>query len=278
MLAWQPGSLGRLQLNNRLFRAATYVGRAGDDGSVAAGLVDFYSRLAEQGLGLLVTGITYVKQREILKPRQKGIYSDHLVPGLRSLTDAVHDKGGKIFAQLAHGGAQAVPHLNHRNPRGPMAMVADGNRVEAISAFEIEKLVQDYGAAARRARDAGFDGIQIHLANHYGLSQFLSPAYNRRDDQYGLKGSGELILKVYQACRANTGVDFPIIVKANSEEFYSHKLTREWILNLLKPLAQHGLNGVELRRGMGLSQQAGQGKKEAPADTACSRPATTARN
>ena len=103
-----PVRIGGLQLRNRLVRAATSETMATADGEVTGELIRFYTELAKGGAGLLITGHAYVDPRGQCSPRQIGVYADHLVPGLRRLTGAVHAHGGLIFAELSHAGSQSV--------------------------------------------------------------------------------------------------------------------------------------------------------------------------
>ena len=151
--------LNGLQLKNRFVRAATWEGLADDDGGCTHRLVELYARLAEGEVGLIITGHSYVLLEGKHAQGQLGIYKDALIPGLKSLTRAVHEKGGRIVIQISYGGS----YLSK-------------SRVERMTPGDIQEVVQAFGRAAARAREAGFDGVEIFAAHGFFLSQLLSPA------------------------------------------------------------------------------------------------------
>ena len=137
--------------------------------------------LAKGGVGLIISSHAYVSREGQGTPWQLGIYDDNLVPGLREMVSAVHENGGRIVVQLAHAGQYAEVALTGR----PALAVSDPvdhvqGDIKRITPAEMERLVFCYAQAATRAQKAGFDGIEIHSGHGYLLSQFLSPAYNRR--------------------------------------------------------------------------------------------------
>ena len=170
-----PSEINGMTLSNRFVRSATWEGMAADDGSCTTKLIDLMASLAKGGVGLIISSHTYVLKEGQASPWQLGIYKDELVPGLQDMTTAVHENGGKIVIQLAHAGFFAHPKLTGQTPMAP-------SNVEGFSKFprqemtveDIRDVVQAYGAAAKRAQNAGFDGVQIHAAHGYLLSQFLS--------------------------------------------------------------------------------------------------------
>ncbi len=162
---------------------------AGPNGEVTDELISLHEELARGGVGLSFTGHMYCDARGRYGRHQTGIYSDELIPGLRRLTDAVHRHDGKVFAQLAHAGSQTP--LSDVEPIAPSAVSnhMSGREVAEASGEEIAATVEAFGAAAARAAEAGFDGVHIHGANGYLISEFRSPLTNRRGDEWG--GSAE---------------------------------------------------------------------------------------
>ena len=183
---FEPTRIQDITLSNRFVRSATWEGLAAADGACTPELVDLMVALARGGVGLIITGHTYVCPSGQATPGQLGIHDESLVEGLREMTEAVHREKGLIFLQLAHGGLQADPKLTGVSPVGPSGgadlISAPGRE---MGQDEIQETVHAFGQAARRAKAAGFDGVQIHAAHGYLLSQFLSPAFNRRTDKYG---------------------------------------------------------------------------------------------
>ncbi len=144
------------------------------------------AQLAAGGFGLIISGHAYVEERGKAGKRQLGIYDDQLIHGLTHMTEAVHQKGGMIVAQLNHVGMFADPEITGQTPIGP----SDGtdltrHQTDEMTDQDIQGIVRAFALSAKRAQAAGFDGIQIHAAHGFLLSQFLSPLFNKRVDRYG---------------------------------------------------------------------------------------------
>lgn len=252
MRVLQPGRIGPLQLPNRLVRSATSETMATDEGGVTDDLVALHTGLAAGGVGLAILGHAYVDRRGQSQPNQTGIHDDSLIPGLRQLTEAVHDAGGRIFAQLAHAGSQtSMPDIDPLAP-SPVANPLTGRRPDAASDPEIEATIEAFGAAAGRAVEAGFDGIHIHAANGYLISEFSSPSANTRTDRWG--GSPDrrsrFLLAVYEAVRAAAGTDLPVTAKVGMVDQGADGLRLDESVYRVAELASRGLDGVEVSVGV----------------------------
>jgi 2,4-dienoyl-CoA reductase-like NADH-dependent reductase (Old Yellow Enzyme family) len=173
--------LNKIKLSNRFVRSATYEGLANEDGSCSSRLIEKIAELADRSVGLIITGHTFVSPEGRARPLQLGIYKDAMISGLRKMTEAVHRKKGRIILQLSHGGAQADPKISGLKALGPSTFEkADRTVSEEMSIADIFRIVESFGDSALRARQAGFDGIQIHAAHGYLLSEFLSPYFINR--------------------------------------------------------------------------------------------------
>lgn len=217
------GRLGSLALPNRVLHSATFECMADDDGCVSEPLVRRYATLAKGGVGLVIPGHLYVHPRGKAFESQTGIWDDRHVPGLARLTAAVHDAGGRIAFQLAHGGRQAPKAVTGRAPLAPCAFGIDPaslNRPVAATASDILDIIEAFVLAARRAQAAGADAVQLHCAHGYLLNAFLSPFYNRRTDHWG--GTAEnrfrLLKAIIAGIRSQLGSDYPILVKLNTDD------------------------------------------------------------
>ena len=247
------GTINGLTLANRFIRSATWEGLATEAGEVTPHLIDTMVNLARGGIGLIISGHAYVSPIGQASPWQLGIYDDRLIDGLKSMTEAVHAAGGKIVAQLAHAGHFALEAAIDGSP--VVVSNFDGlsqtPRTE-LSVSDIEKLKSDYVTAARRAQMAGFDGIQLHSAHGYLLSQFLSPWFNRRTDQYG--GSGDNRVRIHietiRAIRQAVGHDYPLLVKINSEDFTDGGLSVSDSIAAAGQMVEAGLDAIELSGGV----------------------------
>ena len=227
--------INRMRLPNRFVRSATWDGLADDYGCVTPKMIDLTTRLADGGVGLIITGHAYVHQTGQHSPWQLGIDRDELIPGLEELTRNVHLRGGNIVVQLGYGGA----YLSRA-------------RLRSLTIDDIKRLVSWFGGAARRAQEAGFDGVQIFAAHGFLLSQFLSPRYNPRTDEYGGKilNRGRILKEVFQAVRKMVGPSFPILAKLNTQDFVENGLTLEESIFVAKMLEDQGLDALELSGGL----------------------------
>ncbi|MGM0454465.1 MAG: NADH:flavin oxidoreductase [Thermodesulfobacteriota bacterium] len=246
-------TIKNMKLPNRFVRSATWEAMATDGGAVTPKLIRTMKELAEGGIGMIVSGHAYILPEGQAGPWQMGIHDDNLIDGLREMTSAVHDAGGKIIAQLAHAGTQASEKLTGHAPMAVSVFdgLADSPRVEITAAY-IEKLTAAFADAAARAKTAGFDGVQIHSAHGYLLSQFLSPYYNRREDAYGgtIENRARVHREVLKAIRSAVGDDYPVLVKLNSRDFTDEGLSLEDSLFAAKMLEQGGLDAIEVSGGV----------------------------
>ncbi len=249
---FESGRISGMTLPNRFVRSATWEGMAKDDGAVTPKLIHAMTDLAKGGVGLIISSHAFVSPEGQAGPWQLGIYKDELKKGLKEMTDAVHGAGGKIVAQLAHAGHFAASTLTGQPPHVVSGFegLAKSPRHE-LTKTDIEALVSRFAAAAGRAKAAGFDGVQIHSGHGYLLSQFLSPAYNRRPDEYGgaIENRARIHLEILSAIRKTVGKDYPALIKINSEDCIENGLTRDDSLAACKLLAEAGLDAVELSGG-----------------------------
>ena len=250
---FETGQINGMQLANRFVRSATWEGMAADDGACTPKLTDLMVNLAKGGVGLIISSHAYVSPEGQAGPWQLGVYDDRLIPELEAMTTAVHESGGKIVMQLAHAGYFANAKLTGQTPRAPSNAegFAKGPR-KAMNADDIQGVVKAYGAAARRAQTAGFDGVQIHSAHGYLLSQFLSPAFNQRQDEYGgdIRNRARALIEVLREVRQAVGKNYPVLVKMNCQDFIENGLPPEDSLQAGKMLVENGIDAIELSGGV----------------------------
>jgi 2,4-dienoyl-CoA reductase-like NADH-dependent reductase (Old Yellow Enzyme family) len=247
-----PGRIGPLALKNRIVRAATSETMATATGDATPELIKLYADLAQGGAGLIITGHIYVEPRGQYEPRQLGLDHDDRINPLSRVTQAVHRHGGVIFAELSHAGSQSL--ISGILPLAPsvVANAIFARPPQEMTEADIEKTVADFGAAAERARRAGFDGIHLHSGNGYLLSQFNSPFANRRDDVWGgdPQRRSRFLLEVYRAVRRAAGRDFPITVRLGVADVVAGGLTLSDGLSIARQLAAEGLDGLEVTYGV----------------------------
>jgi 2,4-dienoyl-CoA reductase-like NADH-dependent reductase (Old Yellow Enzyme family) len=254
----QPGRIGPLETPNRIVRAGTSETMAGRDGEVTPELIELYRDLAEGGAGVIFTGHMYCHPRGRYSRRQTGIDDDRLIDGLSRLTDAVHGAGGRILGQVAHAGSQS--RVAGNNPLAPSAVpnALTGRNVDEAKPGEVDEAIEAFAAGARRAVAAGFDGVHIHGANGYLISEFGSPRANRRTDEWG--GSPEardrFPLAVVRAVRAEVPAHMPLTMKLGVVDTVQGGLQLGESLARVKRLVDGGLDAVEISCGvMGLATE-----------------------
>ena len=158
--------------------------------------------------------------------------------------------------QLAHAGSRAAFRLSGLEPIGPSVTETESGRVgREMSRDDIEVVIEAFACAALRARKAGFDAVQIHAAHGYLLSQFLSPFFNKRKDEYGggIENRTKLVVQVLKAVRKTVGPDFPVLIKLNSEDFLPGGLTVEDMLTTAGMIEERGIDEIEMSGGTFLS-------------------------
>jgi 2,4-dienoyl-CoA reductase-like NADH-dependent reductase (Old Yellow Enzyme family) len=251
----KPLQMGRLMVPGRLYKSATSETRATDEGYVTDELLEFYEPMVRARTPLIVTGNLFVSLQAKSAGRQAGIDSDDKKPGLREWVQLAHNGGSLLVAQLNHGGRQMPRSSDPGKATVSASSVREplyGTKPRPLRRDEIPALVETFAAAAERAQDVGFDGVQIHAAHGYLLSEFLTPHTNRRTDGYGgsLDNRTRLLLEVYRAMRARVGDDFPILLKMNGTDMLPLRkgATTAELVRIAKVMADDGIDAVEVSR------------------------------
>lgn len=245
-ILFEPYKIRNLEIRNRFMRSATTSYWSDYRGVLKPVIIDLYKNLAIGGVGLIVKGHLYVMDEGKAHNGMAGISQDYHVPKLKELTNTIHEEGGKIVAQLNHGGYNSI--IDRAGPSD-----YNGKRWSArgLDIDEIMDIVEAFGDAAGRAMDAGFDAVQIHGAHGYLISQFLSRLANRRTDEYG--GSSErrmkLLNEVYDEVRAKVGGCIPVMLKLNCDDFSQGGFTLEDSMLVAESLCKRGLDLLEVSAG-----------------------------
>ena len=243
---FKPYKIGPMEIMNRFMRSATTSYFSDDRGFVRDENIELYRRLAEGGVGLIVKGHLFVMDSGRAHGGMAGISHDYHVPRLKQLTDAVHDHEGKIVTQLNHGGYNSISEK-----AGPSYYRGDDWSARALTGDELHEVVEAFGDAAERSLEAGFDGVQIHGAHGYLISQFLSKAANKREDEYGgsLENRMRLLVEVYDEIRSRVGSGVPVLLKMNCDDFSLDGFTVEESTQVAKAICRRGLDAVEISGG-----------------------------
>lgn len=256
-ILFEPIRIKSMTLRNRFVRSATYDGCCNRNGGVTDKQIKLFTELSDGGVGLIVTGIAYVHPSGQISPFQNTIAHDASIPGLKRLTQAVHDRGAKIAIQLFHAGRESAGFLEPKNEQaiGPSVVPNDPffkKDYRAATRKEIRMLVRAFGDAAERAKAAGFDAVQLHGAHAYLLSQFLSPYTNRRDDEYGGSFENRLRLhrEIYLNIRKKVGESYPILIKTGGEDGFAGGLSFREGREAAERFSQWGFDALELSQGL----------------------------
>jgi len=244
--------INTMALANRFVRSATWEAMADDSGRCTPRLTELMATLASGGVGLIISSHAYIRPEGRAGVGQLGVYSDDLIPELQAMTTAVHEKGGKIVMQLAHAGMLAEPASDGLHPLGPSVVEGIAKPgARQMNGEDIRMLIDSFAAAAARAKSAGFDGVQIHAAHGYLLSQFLSPLFNRRRDRWGgpIASRARLLLEVLGSIREAVGANYPVLVKMNCRDFNDGGLGLDDAVRVGMLLAEKGIDAIEISGG-----------------------------
>ena len=246
-----------MALNNRFVRSATWEGMCEEDGRPTARLTSCYRDLAAGDVGLIITGYTFVRPDGKQLPGKMGIHSDVFAAEMRALTQAVHNEGGRICIQLVHAGGQTTTETAGRRPLAPSAVKVEQfpEEPEAMRKEDIDEVIEAFGHASRRAKEYGFDAVQLHAAHGYLINQFLSPLTNRRTDGYGgsLENRSRFLLEVYERVRRAVGPDFPVFAKLNGSDNLAGGLEVSDAVHAARLLEKAHIDAIEVSGGTSAS-------------------------
>ncbi|MFX0090700.1 MAG: NADH:flavin oxidoreductase [Candidatus Hodarchaeota archaeon] len=238
--------IGSIEIQNRFMRSATTSYWSNKQGILRPEIIDLYRNLAEGKVGLIVKGHMFVTESGKAHKGMAGISSHIHEPMLRQLTKEVHNLNGKIIAQINHAGIYSII-----DRAGPSEYIGNDWQARSLSSEEIWDIVEAFGQAAERAVSAGFDGVQIHGAHGYLISQFLSRFVNQRIDEWGgsLEKRTRLLLEIYDTIRKRIGNKIPILLKVNCDDFSPNGFTIEDSLYVADIICKRGLDALEISGG-----------------------------
>lgn len=256
-ILFEPMKIKGMALRNRFVRSATYDGCADKNGHVSEKQMKLFEDLADGGTGLIVTGIAHVHPSGQISPIQNAITSDECIPGLKKLTAAVHERGAKIAVQLFHAGREGARYLIVKKQEAVAPSFIENDpyfkrAYRSMTEDEIWDVIRAFGDAAKRAKEAGFDAVQIHGAHAYLVSQFLSPFANRRNDDWGgpLETRLRFHREIYRDVRAKVGEDYPVLIKIGVQDGFPGGLEFSEGKLAAQLLAQWGFDALEISQGL----------------------------
>jgi len=268
-----PVSVGAVTARNRIVMAPMVTNFATPDNEISDHQITYYAERAIGGVGTIIVEASVIHQGVRAFERQVGVYEDRLLPGLSRLADAIRKNGAVALMQVHHAGPKINPALGLEPVSVSPVMIREGCVPRQLSVDEMHQVRRDFVAAARRARRAGFDGIELHAAHFYLLSASISPYTNRRDDEYGgsIPNRTRLTREIIENIRAELGADFTVWVRINGFEAFDPGVTvaesRQvaaifadagadviHVSAYMSPAARNAKTGLDLPTGVGLSK------------------------
>jgi 2,4-dienoyl-CoA reductase-like NADH-dependent reductase (Old Yellow Enzyme family) len=240
---------------NRLVKAALSEGLGRKDFSPGSRIRNLYRRWAHCGVGLSITGNVMVDRTQTGEPGNVVVEDRRHFDDLVAWAETAKAGGSKVWVQINHPGRQ-VPRTVGRHPVAPSAIALPGAAKlfatpRALTPGEIKDIIGRFAKTAKVVIEAGFDGVQVHGAHGYLISQFLSPLSNQRTDEWG--GTGErrhrFVLEVVRAIRAEVGIDVPVGIKLNSADFQKGGFSTDESLEVVHKLAEEGIDLLEVSGG-----------------------------
>lgn len=246
--------LGGIEVRNRFVRSATKESLS-PDGDVTPELIKLYTELAEEEVGLIITGAADVAAEKTFND-SLSIYDDSHIESLKKLTEAVHDAGGRIIPQLSHGGSLVFRQIDYK-PLGPSAVKNRASQIvpKPMSNNDIDSVIKLFSNAALRSKVAGFDGVQINASSGYLLNKFLSPYYNRRSDKYGgsTVNRSRILIEIRESIAKECGNEFPVFIKISIDDCMKDDVKGLEFPDgkeIAKVLASSGYDAIEVTGGI----------------------------
>lgn len=248
-----PIRVKNLEIPNRAVMPPMGTALCEKGGAVSEALLAYMARQSESRAGLLISEITAVHPTGLVSPLELGAWDDRFIPGLAKLSSVMRSKGSKAVMQLHHAGRESGYLLKKKTAIGPSALpsLVYGHPPREMTQQDIEEIISAFGQAGRRAREAGFDAVEIHGAHGYLITQFLSAISNQRSDAYGgdLAGRARFAVDVVRSVRKSVGEDFPILFRISAEEFIKNGYTVDQILTVIPVLVAAGADVIHASVG-----------------------------
>ncbi len=245
-----PGHIGKMALKNRLIMAPMVRNYADEQGRITPRYLAHLERIAKGGVGAMILEASFVSPEGRGFRHQLGVHSDTVIAGLNEAAAAVHAHGARIGIQLFHAGRQTTTVVSGEQPVAPSEIPCPllGELPRGLDRMEIHALVRAFGNAARRAKAAGLDFVEIHGAHGYLITQFLSPFSNKRPDAYGgdIDNRRRFLGEIIEAVRKEVGPDFPVTVRISADEMVPGGMNADDAKDLAMWLEARGVDAVHI--------------------------------
>jgi 2,4-dienoyl-CoA reductase-like NADH-dependent reductase (Old Yellow Enzyme family) len=254
---FEPAAIAGISLKNRIIRSATHEGMADEAGCPTDKLKGLYVRLAKGGVGAIITGYAGIQNDgKSSLFHMLMIDDDRFIPHYKAITDAVHEHGTSLILQIAHSGRQTRSIITGLPTVAPSAIrdkFYSEDMPRELTEDQIVEIIDNFVKAIGRAKAAGFDGVQIHGAHGYLLSEFMSPYSNKRTDRWG--GSTEnrfrIVGEIFHRARASLGTDYPILIKLNAYDGRKSGMRVDEAVKIAQMLEACGCSAIEVSCGTG---------------------------
>jgi NADPH2 dehydrogenase len=249
-----PLVTSKLTLKNRLVYPPMATSKATEDGLVSEEMLEFYDNITKsKNIGLVIVEHSYISIEGKANPKQTSIALDETIEPMKKLVEVIHKNETKTILQINHAGSAATKEVTGKEPVGPSAVPnpRKGNIPKELSVEEIADIVKKFAESAKRAKLAGFDGVEIHSAHGYLLNQFLSPLSNKRKDEYGgtLKNRMKIHLEVIKAVKKAIGEDYPIFLRLGASDYAEGGTTIEDSKIVSVELVKAGVDILDISGG-----------------------------
>lgn len=253
---FDPVQIGGLHIKNRIFKAATSYDMADELGRPSQRYIDVYEQTARGGAGLIVNDVTFVDFDDRPGHADLSIHDDSQIPAFSKVADVIRRQGAKSCMQIGWAGSMTVSkyRVGEREVWGPSKVTHPLTRVtpKAISKAEIKHVVKTMADGALRAKKAGFDAVEVHYCHNFMLSQFLTPYYNKRTDEYGgiIENRARLHFEILEAVRKVVGNDYPVFAKIHGRDYLDkYGMTLNEGIYLARGLVKRGITAIEISGG-----------------------------
>lgn len=250
---FSPINIGPITIKNRFMMAPMENGLAAPGGFINDTIIKFFEERAENEVGIILTGSVAVSPEGRGLPTQLSAYDDRFIPGLKRLTDVLHEKGAKVGAQIYHAGRQASEAITGIQPVAPSAIpcAVVGNDPRAMTKEEIMEMKEKFIQGARRCVEAGFDMIEVHFAHGYLLHSFLSPHSNKRTDEFGgsLENRMRFPLEVLEGIEKVCHGKAAVTIRISADEFLDDGLKFDEVKTICQKAVDAGAQAISLTAG-----------------------------
>ena len=245
-----PLNVRNLNLKNRIVFPPMATAKALEDGSISEDILRYYDEKTKDGdLALVIVEHSFISEEGRANKNQLSVASDEMVEGLKKLSTLLHKNDTLGVLQINHAGLYAKPNDPFIQPAGPSAV--PGQNIHVLKREGLDRIIMDFTEAARRCKEAGFDGVEFHSAHGYLLNQFYSPLVNKREDEYGgiLTNRIRLHVEIIRAVRKEVGSDYPVFVRLGACDYKEDGTTIEDSVYASSVFEKEGVDLLDISGG-----------------------------